>query len=58
VDLASGTSLHTRLAHPPGSPLRTPTAAELDGKLAACGPDVPVLLSGVTWESAPELLGW
>jgi 2-methylcitrate dehydratase PrpD len=58
VDLASGTSLHTRLAHPPGSPSRTPTAAELDGKLAACGPDVPALLSGVTWEAAPELLEW
>jgi 2-methylcitrate dehydratase PrpD len=58
VDLASGTSLHTRLAHPPGSPSRTPTAAELDGKLAACGSDVPALLSGVTWESAPELLAW
>jgi 2-methylcitrate dehydratase PrpD len=56
VDLASGTSLHRRLANPPGSPLRAATAAELDGKLAACGPDVPALLAGVTWESAPELL--
>jgi 2-methylcitrate dehydratase PrpD len=58
VDLAGGTSLHARLAHPPGSPLRTPSTAELDDKLAACGPDVAALLAGVTWESAPELLAW
>ena len=56
VRLASGRELRTELALPPGSPGRPPSAADLDRKLAACGPDVPALLAGVTWPSAADLL--
>jgi 2-methylcitrate dehydratase PrpD len=56
VRLASGRELRTELALPPGSPDLPPSAADLDQKLAACGPDVPGLLAGVTWPSAAELL--
>ena len=41
VRLANGRELQTELALPPGSPDRPPSAADLDRKLAACGPDVP-----------------
>lgn len=56
VRLASGRELRTELALPPGSPGRPPSAADLDRKLAACGPDVPALLAGLTWPSAAGLL--
>lgn len=56
VDLAGGQTLRARLAQPPGSPLRAPSSAELDDKLAACGSDVPALLADVTWTSAADLL--
>jgi 2-methylcitrate dehydratase PrpD len=56
VELGSGRVVRTRLAQPPGSPLRPPGPGELDGKLAACGQDVPGLLDGLTWEAARALL--
>ncbi|MFI1018645.1 MmgE/PrpD family protein [Streptomyces sp. NPDC020965] len=56
LGLADGGVLRTSLAQPPGSPLRPPTSAELTGKFAACGADVPGLLRDVTWSSAPSLL--
>ncbi|MER5769157.1 MmgE/PrpD family protein [Streptomyces sp. NPDC001985] len=56
LELADGSALRTSLAQPPGSPLRPPAPGELAGKFAACGADVPGLLAGVTWSSAPGLL--
>jgi 2-methylcitrate dehydratase PrpD len=56
VRLASGRELRTELALPPGAPDRPPSGADLDRKLAACGPDVPGLLAGITWPSAAALL--
>jgi 2-methylcitrate dehydratase PrpD len=56
VRLASGRELRTELVLPPGSPDRPPSPADLNAKLAACGPDVPGLLAGVTWPSAADLL--
>jgi 2-methylcitrate dehydratase PrpD len=56
VRLANGRELRTELALPPGSPDRPPSAADLDRKLAACGPDVPALLAGLTWPAAAALL--
>jgi 2-methylcitrate dehydratase PrpD len=56
VELADGSRLHTSLAQPPGSPLRAPSAQDLRAKSAACGPDVPGLLDGVTWTAAGDLL--
>ena len=48
--------MRVRLAHPPGSPSRPPSRAELGAKLAACGNDVPALLDGLDWDSARALL--
>lgn len=56
LELTGGETLRTRLAQPPGSPLRAPTRRELEGKFAACGADVPRLLDDLTWRSAPALL--
>ncbi|MFF8955397.1 MmgE/PrpD family protein [Streptomyces sp. NPDC014894] len=56
LGLADGGVLRTSLARPPGSPLRPPTPRDLAKKFAACGDDVPGLLDGVTWSSAPGLL--
>jgi 2-methylcitrate dehydratase PrpD len=56
VRLASGRELRTELALPPGSPDRPPSPADLAAKLAACGPDVPALLAGITWPKAAALL--
>ncbi|TCP39373.1 2-methylcitrate dehydratase PrpD [Tamaricihabitans halophyticus] len=53
-DESSHTS--TRLADPPGAPNRPPTASEFDGKLNACGDDVPELLADATWDSVSVLL--
>jgi hypothetical protein len=54
---ASICSVGAGLAQPPGSPPRAPSGATKVGdKLAACGPDVPVLVAGAAWESAGELL--
>ncbi|MFF2502106.1 MmgE/PrpD family protein [Streptomyces sp. NPDC058067] len=56
VTLGDGRVLRSALAHPPGSPERPPTDAELAEKFAACGSDVPALLKDTTWESARALL--
>lgn len=56
VELADGTTRSTTLRMPPGSPERPPTAAELEAKFAACGPDVPTLLHDLTWTSAADRL--
>lgn len=57
LDLADGSTLHAGLSQPPGAPLRPPAPADLEEKFAACGADVPGLLSGITWSSAAALLG-
>ncbi|MFI9023957.1 MmgE/PrpD family protein [Streptomyces sp. NPDC053560] len=56
LDFADGTAVHSELALPPGSPQRPPSAGELRDKFAACGPGVPDLLAGLTWERAAELM--
>lgn len=56
LELTDGTTLLTALAEPPGAPSRPPGATDLRAKFAACGADVPELLTGVTWASAGELL--
>jgi 2-methylcitrate dehydratase PrpD len=56
VELAGGETLRTAMALPPGAPGRPPTGQELAGKLAACGPDVPGLLDGISWTGGAELL--
>ncbi|MEU6116974.1 MmgE/PrpD family protein [Streptomyces sp. NPDC047117] len=56
LDFTDGTAVHSELALPPGSPQRPPSAAELRDKFAACGPGVPDLLAGLTWERAAELM--
>ncbi|MFD3558442.1 MmgE/PrpD family protein [Streptomyces sp. NPDC058686] len=56
VTLADGRVLRSALSHPPGSPQRPPTEAELTEKFVACGSDVPALLKDTTWESARALL--
>ncbi|RVU28850.1 2-methylcitrate dehydratase [Streptomyces antnestii] len=56
VTLTDGRVLRSSLAHPPGSPERPPTEAELAEKFAACGSDVPARLKDATWESARALL--
>lgn len=56
VRLVSGREVRIELTLPPGSPERPPDPTDLDRKLTACGPDVPALLSGVTWSSAAALL--
>jgi 2-methylcitrate dehydratase PrpD len=56
LELADGGVVHTSLDQPPGSPERAPDGDDLAGKFHACGPDVPELLDGITWESAADLL--
>ncbi|MFF1730484.1 MmgE/PrpD family protein [Streptomyces sp. NPDC058247] len=56
VTLTDGRVLRSALSHPPDSPQRPPTEAELTEKFAACGSDVPALLKDTTWESARALL--
>ncbi|MEU5979790.1 MmgE/PrpD family protein [Streptomyces sp. NPDC047315] len=56
LELGRGGTLHTRLAQPPGAPLRAPSQDDLERKFAACGADVPHLLNGLTWASARALL--
>jgi 2-methylcitrate dehydratase PrpD len=56
IDLADGGEVHTELALPPGAPGRPPSEADLRAKAAACGPDVPALLDGLTWTCAAEVL--
>lgn len=52
----AGSAMQVRMAHPPGSPSRPPSGAELDAKFAACGTDVPALLDGASWDSVRQLL--
>ncbi|MFJ7420961.1 MmgE/PrpD family protein [Streptomyces uncialis] len=56
LELTDGTALFTNLDLPPGAPRRAPSAADLEAKFTACGADVPGLLSGIDWGSAPALL--
>ncbi|MEU5397863.1 MmgE/PrpD family protein [Streptomyces sp. NPDC005963] len=56
LELADGSTVRTGLAQPPGSPLRPPAPEDLASKFAACGADVPGLLAGATWSTAPGLL--
>jgi 2-methylcitrate dehydratase PrpD len=56
IDLADGCEVHTEPALPPGAPGRPPADADLHAKAAACGPDVPALLNGLTWAGAAEVL--
>lgn len=56
IDLADGRQVRTELALPPGAPGRPLSEADLRAKAAACGPDVPALLDGLTWAGAAELL--
>ncbi|WP_406440105.1 MmgE/PrpD family protein [Streptomyces sp. NBC_01613] len=56
VALADGGEVRTELAFPPGSPQRPVSEADLRAKAAACGPDVPALLDGLTWAAAAEVL--
>ena len=51
-----GQTRRVRLDLPPGAPGRPATAEEMTRKLSACGADVPELLSGVTWRTAPAVL--
>jgi 2-methylcitrate dehydratase PrpD len=44
------------LRQPPGSPGRPPSRADLDAKIADCGPDVPALLAGLDWARAGVIL--
>lgn len=54
--LADGTRRDVRLELPPGSPGRPPSEADLDAKIADCGPDVPALLGGLDWPRAAAVL--
>ena len=56
IDLADGSEVHSELALPPGAPGRPPSETDLRAKAAACGPDVPALLDGLTWTGAAEVL--
>ncbi|MDF2266126.1 MmgE/PrpD family protein [Streptomyces coacervatus] len=55
IDLADGSEVHTGLALPPGAPGRPLSDADLCAKAAACEPDVPALLDGLTWAGAAEV---
>ncbi|MGW2516907.1 MmgE/PrpD family protein [Streptomyces sp. NPDC001617] len=56
VELADGSEVYTALALPPGSPQRPLSDGDVRAKAAACGPDVPALLDGLTWARAHEVL--
>lgn len=56
IELEDGRKLHTTLTDPPGAPSRPPTDAEFRDKLLACGPDVPELLAGASWQSVAQLM--
>ncbi|MFF4803915.1 MmgE/PrpD family protein [Streptomyces sp. NPDC001351] len=48
--------VRTEPALPPGAPGRPLSEADLRAKAAACGPDVPALLDGLTWAGGAEVL--
>jgi 2-methylcitrate dehydratase PrpD len=54
--MSDGTRRAASLRQPPGSPGRPPSQADLDAKLADCGPDVPALLAGLDWKQAAVIL--
>jgi 2-methylcitrate dehydratase PrpD len=54
--MSDGTRHVARLRQPPGSPARPPARADLDAKIADCGPDVPALVAGVDWARAAVIL--
>jgi len=56
IGLADGGEVRTELALPPGAPQRPLSDADLRAKAAACGPDVPELLDGLTWAGAGQVL--
>ncbi|MET7480030.1 MmgE/PrpD family protein [Streptomyces sp. NPDC005648] len=56
IELADGGEVCTESALPPGSPGRPPSDDDLRAKAAACGPEVPALLDGLTWAGAREVL--
>ena len=55
LTLHSGQMLGASLDLPPGSPGRPPSDAEMAGKFAGCGEDVPGLLDGLDWSGAATL---
>ncbi|MHC3467354.1 hypothetical protein ACYF6T_01440 [Streptomyces sp. 7R007] len=56
VGLAGGGEARTQLALPPGAPERPLSGEEVRAKAAACEPDVPGLLEGLTWAGAREVV--
>lgn len=54
--MSDGTRHVASLRHPPGSPGRPPSGADLEAKIADCGPDVPALLAGLDWTRAAVIL--
>jgi 2-methylcitrate dehydratase PrpD len=56
VTTSDGAAHQARLAHPPGSPQRPATPAELAAKFADCGADVPGLLADLDWARAAKIL--
>ena len=56
VELSDGTTLKAAMALPPGAPQRPPSAEDLRAKAASCGPDVPALVDGLTWDGAAALM--
>jgi 2-methylcitrate dehydratase PrpD len=54
--MSDGTRHVASLGQPPGSPGRPPSRADLDAKVADCGPDVPALLAGLDWARAAVIL--
>jgi 2-methylcitrate dehydratase PrpD len=56
IELDDGGAVRTELALPPGAPGRRLPDADLRAKAGACGPDVPALLSGLTWNGAADLM--
>jgi 2-methylcitrate dehydratase PrpD len=58
IDVVMRDETHHRasLRLPPGSPGRPPSKQDMAAKLAACGTDVPDLLSDLNWQRAAEIL--
>jgi len=56
VGLSDGSSLKVAMTLPPGAPQRPPSLKDLRAKAASCGPDVPALVDGLTWEGAAAVM--
>lgn len=52
----NGRVRRAHLGLPPGAPGRPATPEQVASKMATCGGDVPDLLAGVTWHTAPSIL--